>query len=212
MIAMRLLNRGVHFMKPVAARRLLPAGITAVLIVCSPVSVSAHPMPGVGDFYAGMLHPLTAIEFLLPMIALSLLAGLQSRTSAIAMLVTFPLSLGTGAVLGIPIHVSSLVSWINLSSMAVLGLLVAAARPLPSSMAAGLSTLLGITIGLANGVELGGQVSPWRFVPGLALAGLLLVTYGIGCVRRLNTPWMRIGFRVMGSWIAATGLMVLSLR
>jgi urease accessory protein len=169
-------------------------------------------MPGVGDFYAGMLHPLTTIEFLLPMIALSLLAGQQSRTSAIAILITFPLNLGIGAVLGISIHMPALFSWINLGSMVALGLLVAAARPLPSSVAAGLSTLLGITIGLANRAELGGQVSPWRFVPGLALAGLLLVTYGIGCVRRLSAPWMRIGFRVMGSWIAATGVMVLSLR
>lgn len=169
-------------------------------------------MPGVGDFYAGMLHPLTAIEFLLPMIALSLLAGQQDRRSAIAMLVTFPLSLAVGAVLGIPVHLPSVVSWINLSSMAAIGLLVATARPMPLSVPTALSTVLGLTIGLANGVELGEQVSAWRFIPGLALAGLLLVGYGIGCVRRLTTPWMRIGFRVLGSWIAAVGILVLSVR
>jgi urease accessory protein len=198
--------------RAVAARKLLSPVIAVALILLMADNASAHPMPGVGDFYAGMLHPLTAIEFLLPMIALSLLAGQQSRASAIAMLVTFPLSLAIGAALGIPIHLPSLVSWINLGSMAVLGLLVAAVRPLPPSLAAGLSTLLGITVGLANGAELGGQVSPWRFIPGLALAGLLLVTYGVGCVRRLDIPWIQIGFRVLGSWIAAVGILVLSLR
>lgn len=199
-------------MKKTVARRLLHAVIATVTVLLSPVAASAHPMQGVGDFYAGLLHPLTAIEFLLPMIALSLLAGQQARTSAIAMLVAFPVSLAIGAVIAIPTHLPPIVSWIDLGSMALLGLLVAAACPLPPSLAAGLTALLGLTIGLANGAELGSQVSPYRFVPGLALAGLMLVTYGIGCVRRLNAPWMRIGFRVLGSWIAAIGILVLGLK
>lgn len=198
-------------MKTRRVRRLLPGGVAAALILLAPASASPHPIPGVGGFYAGMLHPLTAIEFLLPMIALSLLAGQQSRESAIAILVTFPLSLAAGASLGIPSRVPSIVAWVNLRPMAVLGLLVAA-RPLPPSVAADVGTLLGLTIGLADCAELGGQVSPWRFIPGLALAGLLLVTYGIGSVRRLSAPWIRIGFRVIGSWIAAVGILVLSLR
>jgi urease accessory protein len=199
-------------MKKMAAGPLLRASIGAGTLLLTPAVASAHPMQGVGDFYAGMLHPVTTMEFLLPIIALSLLAGQQARTCAIAMLVTFPVSLAIGAVIAIPIHLPSIVTWIDLGSMAGLGLLVAAALPLPPSVAAALSALMGLTIGLANGAELGSQVSPYRFVPGLALAGLMLVTYGIGCVRRLNAPWMRIGFRVIGSWIAAIGILVLSLK
>jgi urease accessory protein len=199
-------------MKTIVTRKLASAGATALLLLAWPAAAFAHPMQGVGDFYAGMLHPLTAIEFLLPMIALSLLAGQQARTSAIAMLATFPVTLAIGAVIAIPIRLPSIVTWIDLGSMAGLGLLVAAALPLPPTLAVALSTLLGLTIGLANGAELGSQVSPYRFVPGLALAGLMLVTYGIGCVRRLRAPWMRIGFRVLGSWIAAIGILVLSLK
>jgi hypothetical protein len=100
-----------------------------------------------------MLHPLTTIEFLLPMIAPSLLAGQQRRTSAIAMLVTFPVSLAIGAVAGMPIHLTSVASWIDLWSMAAFGLLVAAARPLLPGLAAALSMLLGLSIGLADGAE-----------------------------------------------------------
>jgi len=194
------------------ARRLASAGTAALLLLVWPAAAFAHPMQGVGDFYAGMLHPLTTIEFLLPMIALSLLAGQQRRTSAIAMLVTFPVSLAIGTVAGMPIHLTPIAGWIDLWSMAALGLLVAAARPLPPGVAAALSMLLGLSIGLANGAELAGEVSPYLFVPGLALGGLMLVTYGIGCVRRLREPWMRIGFRVVGSWIAAIGILVLSLK
>jgi len=193
-------------------RRLLPGSTAVAALLLAPGVAAAHPMPGVGDFYAGMLHPVTAIEFLLPMIALGLLAGQQNRRSAITMLACFPAALAVGAVLANPSHVPSVVGWVNLGSMAALGLLVAAARPLPAGISVALSFLVGLAIGVANGAELGGQLSDYRFVLGLALAGLMLVSYGIGCVRRLRAPWMLIGFRVVGSWIAAVGILVLALR
>ena len=102
--------------------------------------------------------------------------------------------------------------WINLGSMAVLGLLVVVARPLPPILLVALSTVLGTTVGLANGAEIGGQVSPYRFIAGLGLAGLFVVSYAIGCVRALRPPWLQIGVRVFGSWIAAVGILVLALR
>jgi len=55
-------------------------------------------------------------------------------------------------------------------------------------------------------------MSPNKFIPGLALVGLMLVTYGVGLVRRLKLPWMLIGIRVVGSWIAAVGILVLGLK
>ena len=47
---------------------------------------------------------------------------------------------------------------------------------------------------------------------GLALAGLMLTTSGVGCMRRLQRPWMSVGFRVIGSWIAAVGVLMLGLN
>ncbi len=94
----------------------------------------------------------------------------------------------------------------------MLGLLVALARPLPAIPSIGLSALLGLTVGWANGAEITADISPYRFVPGLALVGLMLSTYGIGLVRTLKQSWMLIGVRVVGSWVAAVGILVLSLR
>jgi urease accessory protein len=197
-------------MKPI--RRLACALEVQALLLLWPSHAFAHPMTGVGDFYAGMLHPITAIECVLPMIALGLLAGQQSRRAAIGMLVSFPLACGLGAALGLIIPVSPYVTVINTAAMAALGTLVALNRPLPLPLSVGLSVVLGLTIGWANGVELTTETSPYRFIPGLALAGLLLVSYGIGLVRRLNVPWARIGVRVAGSWIAAVGILVLGLK
>jgi urease accessory protein len=199
-------------MKTRLTRSCVSAGLVAFPLLLWPTGVSAHPMPGVGDFYAGILHPLTAIESLLPMIALSLFAGQQVRKSAIIIVAVFPISLMAGAALGGLARSPAIAGWINLGSMAVLGLLVAVARPLPAVLVVALSAVLGTTIGLANGAEIGRQVSPYRFIPGLALAGLLVVSYGIGCVRALRQPWLQVGFRVLGSWIAAVGILVLALR
>ena len=176
-----------------------------------PAPAAAHPMTGVGDFYAGMLHPLTAVELALPLIALSLLAGQQNRDTAIRLIAAVPLALGLGAVLGLVMPAPSGLLQANVGAMVVLGAVVAAAPALPAYAALALAAVPAATVGLANGAELGNQLSPVRFVPGLALAGFLLVTYGVGCARRLRAPWMRMGFRVIGSWIAAVGILTLGL-
>ena len=65
----------------------------------APLPAFAHPMKGVGDFYAGMLHPVTTIETALPIVVLSLLAGQQRREAAINVLAAFPGGLLFGAML-----------------------------------------------------------------------------------------------------------------
>jgi urease accessory protein len=182
------------------------------LLLLWPTHALAHPMKGVGDFYAGMLHPMTAIECILPMVALSLLAGQQNRKTAIGILISFPLASAAGALLGLSIPVPHYVAIINTAAMAVLGILVAINPTLPFPLSIGLSAILGSAIGWANGGELTPETSAYRFIPGLALVGLLVVTYGIGLVRRLDVPWVRIAIRVAGSWIAAVGILVLGLK
>jgi len=177
-----------------------------------PSSALAHPMKGVGDFYAGMLHPMTSVECVLPIIALSLLAGQQNRRTAIAILLSFPIASALAALLALVLPVSPFVAVINTSAMAVLGILVALNRSLPLEISVILSAVLGLTVGWANGGELTSDTSAYRFIPGLAVVGLLLISYGIGLVRSLDMPWAKTAVRVTGSWIAAIGILVLSLN
>ena len=185
-------------------------GIGPVFLIF-PSSALAHPMKGVGDFYAGMLHPMTSVECVLPIIALSLLAGQQNRRTAIAMLLSFPIASALAALLALVLPVSPFVAVINTSAMAVLGILVALNRSLPE-ISVILSAVLGLTVGWANGGELTPDTSAYRFIPGLAVVGLLLISYGIGLVRSLDMPWAKTAVRVTGSWIAAIGILVLSLN
>ena len=177
-----------------------------------PSSAFAHPMKGVGDFYSGMLHPVVSIEMILPLIALGLFAGQQRRKTAISALAAFPTAILVGTFLSFMRPVPSSVAAATLAITAALGGLIALSKRLPSAIPIGMALLIGLAIGWSNASEITPQMSPARFVAGLALAGLLVATYGIGLVRSLKVEWSQIAVRVAGSWLAAIGILVLGLR
>lgn len=172
----------------------------------------AHPMKGVGDFYAGMLHPLITVEALLPLLGLSLLAGQQARETAIRMIVIFPAALAIGTLLILVRPLPAQLTTSELLITACMGLLIALARRIPVWIPIGLTVLIGLSIGWSNSVEIVGDVSAVRFVAGLSVVGLLMTSYGIGLVRHLKLEWMQIAVRVVGSWLAAVGILVLGLK
>jgi urease accessory protein len=184
----------------------------AFLLLLSPTALFAHAMQGVGDFYSGMLHPLTAIEWALPMVALSFLAGQQGREVALSVMAVFPAALAAGAIAGYAFPLATLSEAPTVALMALLGLLVAWAAKMPSKLPIALAALVGFAVGFANGSDLTPATSARRFILGLAFVGLLLITYGVGLVRWLKAPWAKIGIRVVGSWIAAVGILILGLR
>jgi urease accessory protein len=184
----------------------------AALGTLAPLPAFAHPMQGVGDFYAGMLHPVITLETVLPLVALSLLAGQQQRETAIHLLAAFPASLIAGALLATQGNAPSRLGVVQLTLTAGFGIMVAMAHRMPSWLLLVLGTGLGISVGWANAAEVFGQVSRFRFVAGLAVVGLLLLAYGNGLVRNLKREWTQIAVRVVGSWIAAVSVLVLGLR
>ena len=184
--------------------------IAAALLL--PALAAAHAMPGVGDFYSGMLHPLLTLDQIVPLAALSLLAGQQRRASAIAALVTFPVVLAAAACAGLTVTPPLFLPVANAGAMTILGILIAVSRPLPPFALAALAAVLGVAQGLAVSAEIEPGVEAWRFIVGAGLIGLVIVVYGIGLVRRLHAKWMHIAVRAAGSWVAAIGVMVLALK
>jgi urease accessory protein len=177
-----------------------------------PGTAAAHPIKGVGDFYAGMLHPLTTLDFLLPWIALALFAGQQRRKGALLVLSIFPTAILLGAVFALMFPQPAWLSGANVAIIPLLGLAVALAFACPVTLIMVLSGGVGLLQGLANGVEITSAISPWRFIPGLAVVALLVIAYGIGIVHALEKPWTRIAVRVVGSWIAAIGIMICAFK
>ena len=189
--------------------------LASAFVVAFPTLTLAHPIKGVGDFYNGVLHPFTSLEFVLPAVASALFAGQQRRVAAIVALGAFPIALAAGAATAAGAHSfsNSLSSaeWLGPLVMSVVGLCVALSLRGPTIGVAALFTIFGFVLGSAQGVEINSGISVPKFTLGTGCTGLIVMTYGIGLVRRLRRPWTHIAVRVAGSWVAAAGFMVLAL-
>ena len=185
----------------------------AVCLFFAADSVSAHSAArGAGDFYAGALHALTALEHVLPFLALGLLAGQQGRKAEPVLLV-FCLALAAGGTAALWAPPLPYVGLLNIFSAILLGGLVAASWSLPMTLHYGLAVVFGLSHGFANGAGVIEQTKPYLYIPGVALAGLAVTAYGLmltDYLLRRNADWIHIAVRVAGSWIAAIGILVLA--
>lgn len=194
-------------------------GLVAALLLV-PAAARAHDLSDrYGAYLGAALHPLTAFDHLLAFLAVGLLAGQQQAPAVWRVAAAFiaGLLIGVGLSTALPLSPEAvrLINGFNLVSFMVLGGLVAAAPRLPPRFAAALAALFGASHGLENGLDLLGKLS-LPSVLGLLTAGLLAVApiAALVCIlrARLRAAWPVIAVRVLGSWIAAIGLIVLGLR
>ncbi len=189
----------------------LMIAILAVLSVPSPAF--AHSAgKRFGEFYGGMLHPLTALEHLLPMIALSLFAGQHGPKLARWCLIAFPAGLLIGVITASTGSPSPFVTTFNLASFVVLGVLVAGSLRQPLIGLVGLAVVFGFSHGYENVAAIDNNTALHLFAGGIALSGLFLMAIPAAVVVSLRHHWQQIVVRVIGSWIAAIGVMMLALR
>jgi urease accessory protein len=167
---------------------------------------------GIGDFYAGFLHPVTAPEHVLPFFALGVLAAQQAPRGQAA-LPLFWVVLMAGAALALWQPALPWVGFVNILSALVLGALIALNARLPGALLFALAAVFGLTHGVANGTAITATIRPYLFIPGLGLAALVITGYGLvftDWLLRRKAGWIKIAVRVAGSWIAAIGMLVLA--
>lgn len=184
------------------------AGALVTTLAAAPAD--AHLMnTGLGPFYDGLTHLFLTPEDLLPVVAVALLAGLRGPRPGRAVLLVLPAAwlVGSGAgLLGAP-HVP-----LPAATAAVtiaIGALVAADRPLPLGLVAGLAILVGLVSGGFAGIELGRARMSGLGIAGAVCALLAVVSLLAGQVTSARAPWARAAVRIAGSWIAASGLLML---
>lgn len=189
------------------------SGATATLAVAAvflaPAPVCAHGSLAVGDFYTGLLQPVFHFDFLLPAVALALWSAQLGEREVWRLPLAFLASafLGSvGAVLGLTLTGTA---WAPHVAMLVLGVLVAARLrlPLPAMLA------VGAAAGLAHGYlavfsERATLERPVLYLLGVCSSAGLICFHLESLVLRFPAFWMQIAVRVLGSWIAAIGLLV----
>jgi urease accessory protein len=167
--------------------------------------------PRFGDFYTGMIHVLTSLDHILPVIAIGLLAGQRGPVPARKTLVAFTLALFSGAWIGYLVGDIKLIEYTNIGSFILFGLLVALNLRISGFWILIISVIFGLTHGFTNGTAITETMVPLTFIAGVGLAGFLVMSIIAGLVLSLNRNWEHIAVRVLGSWIAAIGIIYIPL-
>jgi urease accessory protein len=180
----------------------------AVALGCGPADAHLNST-GMGPFYDGLVHFLTSPVDLVPALALALLAGLRGVPYGRRAMFTLPAAWLLGSLVGLSAAtVSAGMLGSSFLFLALGGLVVADARLSLRTMTV-LSALLGLVHGYLNGAGMGLSASAVVAAIGLASAVFVLVVLVAALVVRLRTHGARIAVRVAGSWIAASGLLML---
>ena len=186
-----------------------PVAIALCGLTACPSVVDAHLVTtGLGPVYDGIGHLLLTPQDFIAVLALCLLAGLRGPAHSRQVLFLLPLvwfvagslvasrSAGFGS---FPFAAVSLIA---------LGALVAADLKLSAWGVSALAILLGAVHGLDNGVALR-PTAGWLGLLGIVIGLFVMVAITTAIVISVKQPWARIAVRVLGSWIVATGIIMM---
>jgi urease accessory protein len=184
----------------------------ALACVGPSATAQAHPvLAGAGSFYGGLLHPLLVPAHAMAVLALGLLIVQQAPRWR-----WVPAAYAAGLAAGFAAMMSAvsplLATEALLAAAAATGGLLALARALPA--------LAGYALALATGAALALDSSPG----GISVREANVTIIGTFCgavvfllavaelMPRPHREWQKVGARILGSWIAASAVLVLSLR
>jgi urease accessory protein len=192
------------------ALRFHARAIAGLLVACTCGSAQAHlNATGMGPVYDGLMHFLTSPEDFVPALALALLAGLRGASYGRRAMFALPMAWLAGSLCGLfAAQASAGPLAASLSFLLLGGLVVADAKLSPRSLTA-LCALLGLFHGYLNATGMGFSVPAIAAILGLAAAVFVVVVLVAALVVRLQAQWSRVAVRVGGSWIAASGVLML---
>ena len=179
------------------------------LALCSEPAEAHLNSTGMGPIYDGLLHFLMSPEDLVPALALALLAGLRGAAYGRRASFTLPLAWLVGSLFGLTAVATTGSAVLSALWFLLLGGLVIADAKLTLSAMTVLAALLGVVHGYLNGTGMGQSGSAVVALLGLISGVFILIVLAAALVLQLRAQWTRIAVRVGGSWIAASGLLML---
>lgn len=190
--------------------RAVAAAVAASILAATPAM--AHPPPlGLSGFSGGLLHPLFVPAHAMALLGLGLLIGRQQAWGRVAVLsAVIGLAAGLGVMtLGVvPVWMNEIV----LGCALLTGVTVALNRPLPEVVGCVFAVLIGFCIALDSPPEAISLSEANRMLAGTGVGAAVLLIVVAAAASRLTANWALIGARILGSWIAASALLVLALR
>jgi hypothetical protein len=183
-----------------------------LLLLMSTTPALAHsPIMGIGGVLGGILHALLIPEHGLSLLALGLVLAQQEQSPRRMGILTFTAALVCGLIAAAFAVGEALAADVLLAATGILGLLVVTMW-IPRYPVWVLAAIVGLTLALDSRPEVTSSEESLRMLvgSGLGAAVSLTIVAEVGFLLRSNAQ--RIVSRVMGSWIAAIAILVLSLR
>jgi hydrogenase/urease accessory protein HupE len=180
----------------------------AMVMVALPAEAHLNST-GMGPIYDGLMHFLMSPEDFVLVLALALLAGLRGAGHGRRALFVLPAAWLLGGVAGLAAAVAHPHPVVAAAWFLLLGGLLAADAKLSLRVTTGLAALLGLYHGYLNGTGMGVSGTAAVALLGLVFAVFVLIALATSFVVQLRPHWARIAVRVAGSWIAASGLLML---
>lgn len=184
----------------------------AALFVCamSPLTAHAHlNSTGMGPIYDGLMHFLMSPEDLIPVLALALLSGLRGASYGRRTLFVLPAAWLLGGLIGLAASSSNGNAIMSAVWFLLLGGLLAADARLSLRVTTALAAFLGLYHGYLNGAGLGLSFNSATVLLGLIFSVFVMLAVAAAFVVQLQAAWARIAVRVAGSWIFASGLLLM---
>ena len=158
----------------------------------------------------GLLHPLTVPAHAVALIGLGLMMAQQSRRR------TSILAFAVGLIAGLAALVFAVGETqaydVLLAATAVAGLAAAIGWPMPVFIAAPLALVIGASIGLDSPPKSVSIMGANAMLIGTAVGAIVVVWLVAAIAARFRRGWLRIGVRVLGSWVSASAILVIALR
>lgn len=164
---------------------------------------------GFGAYYDGLAHVALTPADLLVVFGLALLAGQRGAGVARPVLFVLPLAWLAGGIVGATWPSMALPAVATTLSFALAGALVALEARMRRAAVAALAAALGLVHGLVNGATMAPGGASTLALAGAVTAVFVLTTVVSAEVTRLTAGWTRTAVRVLGSWIAAAGLLTI---
>ena len=181
----------------------------SLAVVLWPSNAEAHLVTtGLGPIYDGISHLALSPEVWVPILAFALFAGLRGAAAGRLTLFLLPVAWLIGTLVGCRSETAPFTS-ISAISFLVTGALVAADLRLKRGTVAAIAVILGFCDGCLSGMAVQPTHSGFLDLVGAVAALFVAVAIVAAYVIRVKRPWMRVAVRVVGSWITATGLLLL---
>lgn len=169
---------------------------------------------GIGEFPAGLFHPLLIPAHVLNIVALALLLGRRTPLKVKARLTAFAISLAAGLLIATIPFAHRLPTFLPLVlGMAMISAaVVASAKELPAPWQAVLFATAGLVLGLDSGID--------QTATGLALTKIFSGIFLSFVISVFNfafylsllpaRKWSETALRIVASWILAIGLLMMA--